>query len=267
MIKKILFLAILALPLLSFGQTKNQTDQLGRKQGLWEKFYPNGSLKYSGSFKDDYPIGEMKRFHPNGILKAKLFFTDKGNRAKAELYNEYLQLIARGNFIQSKKDSIWIYFDKNKRIRASETFVQGVKSGKTVYYFKSGNPAETINFANNQRHGDWKRFLKNGKVYFEASYQNGKLNGPVQSYFANGVLEFSGNYKNNLREGKWDFYSNKGELLYSTNYQNGTASNQDEIDQIQQKKLKNMEMQNDKLLDPAKFVNDPDSYLRSLRQN
>ncbi|WP_372755121.1 toxin-antitoxin system YwqK family antitoxin [Labilibaculum sp.] len=259
-------MAIIALPMVSIAQTKNQSDQLGRKQGLWEKSYPNGTLIYSGTFKDDYPIGEMKRFHSNGILKAKLFFTNKGTRAKTELYNESLQLVAKGNFIQSKKDSVWLYFDKNKRIRASETFNKGVKTGKSVYYFTDGSPAETIYFANNERNGSWKRFFKNGNAYFEANYQNGKLEGPAQSYFSNGNIEFSGHYRNNLRDGKWEFYSNTGTLLYSAEYKNGIASNQDEIDKIQQNTLKEMEKQNGNLVDPEKFVDDPDSYLRSQRQ-
>lgn len=48
----------------------NQTDNKGKKQGNWRANYENGKLKYSGYFKDNKPVGEMKRFHENGALKA-----------------------------------------------------------------------------------------------------------------------------------------------------------------------------------------------------
>ena len=61
----------------------------------------------------------------------------------------------------------------------------------------------------------------------------------------------------------WSYTSEKGELLFNIEYKNGIAANQDELDSIQQKKLEDMEKQKDHLVDPEKFVDDPDSYLRS----
>lgn len=266
MTKKVLLLAFLVLPLLNFAQQINQTDEHGNKQGIWEKKQANGKLIYSGNFKDNYPIGNMKRFHANGNLKAELFFTNKGQKTKANLYNESAQLIAQGNFIQSKKDSVWVYFDKNKNIRASEAFDKGIKNGKSIYYFKNGKTAETINFLNDKRNGAWKRFFENGKPYLEANYSSGNLNGITQSYYSNGLIEYGGSYKNNQRDGNWDFYSNKGELLFSIEYKNGIASNQDELDKIQQAKLKEMEKKKAHLIDPERFVDDPDAYLRTYNK-
>ena len=48
-----------------FAQTDeiNKTDNNGLKQGKWIKYHSNGKIKYEGNFKDDKPIGQMKRYY------------------------------------------------------------------------------------------------------------------------------------------------------------------------------------------------------------
>ena len=47
----------------------NQVDAQGKKQGFWTKKDAEGKLIYEATFKDDKPIGEMKRFHRTENLK------------------------------------------------------------------------------------------------------------------------------------------------------------------------------------------------------
>lgn len=265
MIKTILLFAITALPVLAFAQQKNQTDHLGQKQGIWEKTDPNGRVIYSGTFKDNYPIGEMKRYHENGNLKAIMVFSSKGHQVKASLFNESSILTAKGNFIDSQKDSVWLYFDKTGSIRATESYSSGIKNGLSSYLFKNGNLYETIDFQNGIKHGIWKRYFENGNPYFEAQYQNGLLHGGFQVYYPNGVIESSGEYLNNKKEGIWEYYSDRGELLFRLDYKNGIATNQDELDKLQTEKLKKMEEHKQQLIDPEKYVDDPDTYLQLQR--
>jgi antitoxin component YwqK of YwqJK toxin-antitoxin module len=264
--KTLLFLFFITLSLHSFAQNINQTDTKGLRQGIWQKKYPNGKLMYQGNFKDNYPIGEMKRYHKNGILKAILLFSEQGKKAKAQLFNTKKRLVAKGNFIQNKKDSVWIYFDSNQNIRFSETYQNGLKSGETKYFFQNKNISEIITFDKNIKNGSWKRFFREGKIYFAANYKNGKLNGSYQSFYRSGRLEIDGIYKNNKRNGKWDYYSDRGKLLFTIDYIDGIASNQEELDKAQLKKLQNMEAQKNRFEDPAHQVNDPDAYLNSFRK-
>lgn len=269
MIKKTLIFLLFLCPLFAMSQDINKTDKNGLKQGVWIKTYPNGKTMYKGKFVDGYPVGRMERFHNNGNLKAILIFSEKGKKAKAELYNESAQLTAKGNFIQTKKDSIWNYFDKNGNIRASETYQEAVKNGTSFYRFKNGKISESIEFVNGKRHGIWKRFFEDGNPFIEAIYKNGMLNGGFQGFYPNGVIEYGGEYQNNQKNGKWEHFSEKGELLFTIEYKNGIAINQDELDEQQQKKLELMEAQKDKLIksDPENYINDPDAFLRSqMRQ-
>ncbi|WP_321516960.1 hypothetical protein [Marinifilum fragile] len=265
MIKNLFILLLLITPMFSPAQEINQTDKNGLKQGVWIKKYPNGKIKYKGCFLDNKPSGRMERFHTNSNLKAVLIFSEKGIKAKAELYNESAQLIAKGNFIKSQKDSIWNYFDKKGNIRASESFQNGIKNGLSEYRFKNGKVSESIHFVNGKKNGIWKRFFQDGKAYIEAAYKEGKLDGGFQVFYPNGIIEFGGTYHNNKKTGNWDHYSDKGDLLFTIEYKNGVALNQNELDEQQMKKLEQMEVQKEKLIhsDPENYINDPDSFLRS----
>src|SRR5512145_3400788 len=76
----------------------NQTDANNLKQGYWKKSYPNGKLMYKGYFKNNKPVGEMRRFFESGSVKAILNYDNNGEYARARLYYEGGQLAARGNF-------------------------------------------------------------------------------------------------------------------------------------------------------------------------
>ncbi|RUT73549.1 toxin-antitoxin system YwqK family antitoxin [Ancylomarina longa] len=260
---KIFLFLLICMPFFSLAQSQNQTDDLGRKQGYWEKKSPKGKLIYAGTFQDNYPIGEMKRFHENGNLKAVLFFSNHGKFVRASLYNKSEELTAKGNYIESHKDSIWNYYDTKQRLRSSETYQLEVKNGWSQYFFTNGNASEKIEFKDGQKHGLWTKYFENGQIYLEAVYDQGKLNGGFQIHYPNGIIEYGGKYIQNKKEGKWDYYSDKGDILLSVEYKNGIASNQEELDSLQQEKLKKMESQKDLFMDPSDFLNDPDAYRQS----
>ena len=44
----------------------NQTDAKGLKQGFWKAKFDNGRIKYEGYFKDNHPVGELKRYYEEG---------------------------------------------------------------------------------------------------------------------------------------------------------------------------------------------------------
>lgn len=265
MAKKIWTLILLVLPLFAYNQGINQTDKNGMKQGIWIKKFPNGAIRYKGRFVNDYPVGKMEHFDESGGLKAVLIFSQKGQKAKAEIYHNSSSPVAKGNFINREKDSIWVYFDNTNVIRAKETYIQGVKNGISEYRFANGNLSESVNFVNGKKHGLWKRFFENGKPLLEAMYENGKLHGGIQAYHPNGIIEFGGSYHLGRKTGNWEYFSEKGVLLFAVEYENGVALNQNQLEALQQENLKQMEIRSKKLIDsdPQNYIDDPDSFLRS----
>ena len=104
------------------GQEINQTDAQGKKQGIWKKYYPsNDGLFYEGQFKDDKAIGSFKHYYENGDLKSITIYGD--NRVRSEVYYNNGQLMATGVFIDQKKDSTWLYFDRSGWLSLKEQSV------------------------------------------------------------------------------------------------------------------------------------------------
>ena len=66
----------------AFAQTDtvfNQVDKNNMKQGYWKKDFPNGKLMYKGFFKNNKPVGEMRRYYETGELKAILNYQENNN--------------------------------------------------------------------------------------------------------------------------------------------------------------------------------------------
>lgn len=58
----------------SINDIKNKTDRSGRKQGLWEYYYPNGQLHIKGSYKDGLKDGIWEYYYSDGDLDFKVLF-------------------------------------------------------------------------------------------------------------------------------------------------------------------------------------------------
>ena len=117
--------------------TVNVVDAQGRKQGSWTKRDAEGKLLYQATFKDDKPVGEMKRFHPNGKLKAVMNFSDGSEVSNARLFDENGKQIAAGNYSGQKKTGEWTYFLDNKLV-STENYLNGMKNGLCKRFYKSG---------------------------------------------------------------------------------------------------------------------------------
>lgn len=99
--KKLLILILIGLPFLIFGQ--NQTDSLGRKQGLWIIYYQPYKdflgveitrIKERGDYLDDKRIGKWE-FYVNtscyyGVGKTITYYADSGYLIQAQNSNIYV---------------------------------------------------------------------------------------------------------------------------------------------------------------------------------
>jgi antitoxin component YwqK of YwqJK toxin-antitoxin module len=245
--------------------TINQTDDQGRKQGLWSKKDPSGRLIYQATFINDKPVGEMKRYHPNGKIKAIINFDEGTDNSFAQLFDEQGKLIAKGNYLGQKKNGEWTYLSENK-IVSTETFSEGRKSGLSKRYYPTGELVEEAYWKNDLLDGLYRTFLPNGNPVFECKYSNGQRNGVFRTWYPNQIVELDGFYSADLRDKDWMYYDESGKVKYILKYNQGELLNpavQDSIDQIQENSFKTKA---DHIPDPEKFMQNPDEYMR-LMQN
>ncbi len=125
----------------------------GKRNGLFNFNYLNGSVEQSGEFKDNVQIGYWKYFYPNGNLKQEIEFTSNGFTVHSHYDSTGKQLLKEGT-------GYW-----------EETF----------YEFQVSEPITNRgNFVAYKRDGKWSCSIDN-QVIYEEVYMNGQLISSKQS--------------------------------------------------------------------------------------
>ena len=261
--KWMVFLIALCFPVsfLFAQESINQVDANGRKQGRWIGKYPNGTIRYDGSFINDKPVGEWKRFHENGKIKARFSHFPNSGKVSAELFDDGGIRYAKGNFKDTAKDSTWNYYN-NLRLVAVENFSKGIKEGKSLTFFENGIPAEESNWMNGKRDGVSRYYYPSGKKKIEIMYRQGKRNGLNLIYYESGQMEITGQYINDQCEGTWKFIDEKGVVKYKLKYNAGKLLNPEVVDSIETGVFKAFDRAKGHLKDPEDFIQTPEEYLR-----
>jgi antitoxin component YwqK of YwqJK toxin-antitoxin module len=212
--------------------TINQTDSKGFKQGHWIVKYDNGKIKYEGIFKDNHPVGELKRFYDDGVIKAVMIFDQSGTYAKAKIYYDNGELAAEGNYYDNLKDSLWKYYSYySKYLTGDEVYQKGKKNGVSHTYYSNGKIAEELEYQDNMMNGIWKQYYDNGQLKLETSYIKDIRSGSFTTYYPNGTIETFGYFANNLMDKKWQYFDDKGTVRMTVEYSQGIPKDPTILDQ------------------------------------
>lgn len=209
-----------------YAQEINQVDAQGKKQGIWKKYYPsNDGLFYEGQFKDDMPVGVFKHYYEEGELKS--ITTYSSEIVRSEVFYPNGHLMAKGNFIDQKKDSIWTYLDSDGWLSLREGYKEGQKSGLSISYYPDASIAVEQNFNNDLENGKFTQYYPNGNKEAEGNYLSGNYNGDYTYYYESGKKMHYGEFINGKRNGMWIFYNNNGSLRTVIHYKMGIVVKED----------------------------------------
>jgi len=231
----------------------NQTDKQGWKQGSWISKYPNGNIRYEGTFKDDHPVGEFKRYYEDNTLNSILIYSTDGKVVDVTIYYPNGFISAEGRYVNQMKEGKWKFYSYSVKgyLINEEEYSKNVKNGLSLKFYTDSSIAEKVTYVNGKREGEWLKYYASGKIFLKSSYKGGLLNGKFEVWFENGNPEFTGFYKNNLRECKWLIYNEDGSLRYELNYTGGiTKDRQMDIDAFDL--INEMEKNKEKIADPEK---------------
>lgn len=225
---KLLFLFLSALNSYFIAQT-NQQDSKGRKQGAWQKTYPNSDvLLYKGQFRDDKPFGTFMYFYPGGELKATIEHHSDGHHSRAYFYFENKMLMTEGFYLDQKKDSTWVNYNEEGLVLGVETFKNDKLYGRKIIYYLEGqieteklNPLSIATYKNDTLNGEYKEFFTTGKLKIIGNYKSGKQIGEWKEYFPNGSLYKLSRFKNDRLHGWTLTFSKDGDEIGKLLYQNG----------------------------------------------
>jgi antitoxin component YwqK of YwqJK toxin-antitoxin module len=164
------------------GDTLNQTDASGLKQGYWVvsntgKVIPGcaeGQKLEEGRYVNNKKIGTWKTYHCNGRVKSEMNYREDRS-ATAKIYYESGILREEGTW----KNNTWV--------------------GGYKYYYENGKPF--YDFAFNQegkREGKQTYFHPNGNTMYEGTWMDSKEAGIIREYHEDGSLKSEKNFQNGV---------------------------------------------------------------------
>jgi len=251
-----IFAFLITVSAISAGQSEteiNKTDPQGRKQGHWIKKYPNENVMYDGFFKDNLPVGEMRRYNPDKSLLSVLVYNDKGTEATVTIYHPNGSTAIKGKYLNQKKEGPWQFYSEFIKgyLLSEEHYIADLRNGPSIKFYPDSTVAERLNFIKDLRQGEWIQYYSNGKPCLKSNYLNGKINGKFEVWFDNGNIEFSGQYKNDVRDGLWYIYNRDGTLKYTLEYIDGITKDR-KMDIDESDNLDFLEKNKGKIADPEK---------------
>jgi antitoxin component YwqK of YwqJK toxin-antitoxin module len=203
-------------------ETLNSVDGAGRKQGAWKKTDSAGHIIYTGKFIDNMPVDTFCYYYPDGKLKTVSVFSGKGRKVRSESFFRNGKPMAKGNYLDEKKDSIWQFFSEyDGALLSEENYRSGMKDGTSKIFFPAGGISEIITWKNDVRDGLWETYYSDGKVKMKGGYTGGDKSGPFIFYYNEGTPMITGDYLEGHQHGVWIYYSGKGEVVRTEKYDKG----------------------------------------------
>ncbi len=247
------------------GQQLNYMDANGKKQGKWLVKYPNGNIKMEGYFKNNTPVGTLKKYHENGLLKYEMIYDTKDtNSVQVTMYDASGELSAKGSYYAKKKNGLWQYYGESNKVIMEESYNHGKLHGKSVVYWQTqeNQPMEIKNWKDSLKEGEWIWFYEDGKIRQKASYKENKLDGEFKVFFADGVCHIDGKYAENVRDGLWQYFKEDGSVKIKIEYNKGKIVNEDEYERAETKMIDEEILgQEGKHVDPQDYLDNPEAYI------
>ena len=184
----------------------------GVKDGVQQKFHPNGKLQFRGTYRNGKPVGVHLYYNEKGDLVQKIYY-ENGQQVKEEDYENGkltgLAISANGH----TRDVKFFYEDGQLK---THIVYQNDGIAETGYH-KNGKIKWEKYYRNHQKHGTWTYYDENGVKVRTQVYEHGKL-----------VEE--GSWKNGQKDGKWYVYKDPGKTRVIT-YRNGEIKSTEILDE------------------------------------
>lgn len=222
----------------------NQTDQEGRRHGLWKELYDNDQIKWEATYRNGVLQGYYRmysergellsaRFYENGEVVVRQDTTDIRIDFRNE-FDEDGRLISTGGYRNDRPvgthrrytaDRSVVetveYSDQGQVISEGVTDEKGLRNEYWTFYYTDGQVRSEGNFFDNQRNGAWKFYYSGGQLEQTGTYRNGKEDGLWTWYYPNGSVWREEQYFRGVRDGSFVEYSLDNEVIIKGEFLDG----------------------------------------------
>lgn len=179
---------------------------LGKREGEWKTWYPNGLLRSSMSFKGGQQDGTAYEWFD--------YLVDSKNILKLQ-----------GEYQNGQQNGLWQSFYKGGEIETKQNFKSGVLHGSVKYFYETGEIKLASEFKQGKQHGQQIEYFPNGKKKSENTYIDGHPHGDYTLYYSNENMAVKGKYNRGLSVGHWEWYDQTGKnLIKTSSFANGTGT-------------------------------------------
>ncbi len=174
------------------GDTINRIDENNQKQGPWIYFSNDyvDKITQKGSFKDNKKEGNWQTYYPDGTLKSEMNYQDNKQYGEVIVYYPNGKIQEQGFWKTNRWVGEYKYFHENGTVKYQWFFDdQGKRTGNQSYFYDNGKVQVEGEWIQGKEAGEVKEYYATGQVKKVSNFVEGSLNGSVTEYYADGQLK------------------------------------------------------------------------------
>jgi uncharacterized protein len=194
-------------------------DTLGRKQGAWRWFYPDGTVRSQGSYKDGKREGSWTFFYPSGKTEQQGSYKEDLATGAWKWYYSNGTVHRDELYRKGREDGHAIEYDTLGNVVSEGDYVDGLRVGK--WKLTVNDHSEEGEYADGERTGEWVWKYNDGTEAFRGEYQGGIPIGKHRYWYPTGQVKMRGPYEGGELNGRWEYFDENGILNLTIDYQAG----------------------------------------------
>ncbi len=218
-----------------------------QENGYTQIFYPNGQVSSEGMMRDGKPDGYWKTYYTTGVIKSEGLRTNFLLDSTWTFYNQRGEVTQRIDYRLGKRNGYSISYSYENTtdgvVVARELYVNGIKEGRSYYYYTNGNLKEEVYYEEGNREGPGRAFDEDGTLVALLEYHNdylieririnrtdneGRKQGQWMEFYEDGTVKREVFYKDNQIDGVYKEFQPNGNLSLIMDYEEGRIVEEDE---------------------------------------
>jgi antitoxin component YwqK of YwqJK toxin-antitoxin module len=166
------------------GDTINRRDAGDQRQGLWKiynrdgkfKGYNDGQLVEEGEYVNNKKNGVWTKYYPEGTKKHELTFVNNVANGYAKIYYRSGQLQEEGMWQQNKWSGQYKYYNENGNMKYDWNYnSSGKREGQQKYFHDNGVLMYLGEWKNGNEAGELVEYYEDGSIKAKRYFNNGKI--------------------------------------------------------------------------------------------
>jgi len=171
---------------------------------------------FTNRFQDAYALPDdqaLNTLDAKGLRQGHWVIT--ANMAHQVGYAQANSAVQEGNYIDDKREGVWIMYYPSGNKSAELTFRNNQLNGEAKRFSENGVVIAETNYFNGFPKGVEKKYYPDGKLWTEFTWSEGRIKGEAATYYPNGKLCEIGNWVYAGWSGEYKLYYDNGNLYKS----------------------------------------------------